>query len=228
MLQPITCWSSCTDCAESTVFQFFPLFHARRAQSTEQSRARARRSHRKPRRARTWRPQLQTASNKYEIISPLWVAGHLSGRHSRSALPGLSEARKSRRCGSNYPGPGIIGGWWPGCVLLPLVTRSRWHRNKSMCVGTRKILFDQFSFKYFLLKPSIKIDYQYVASGYMGLKVRLNESWVPISILEFYLVDRDLAWGRHILCLDVFCGLLCYSYSDIHVVVIQEMAFFYV
>ena len=33
------------------MFQFFPLFHARRAQSTEQSRARARRSHRKPRRA---------------------------------------------------------------------------------------------------------------------------------------------------------------------------------
>ena len=108
---------------------------------------------------------------------------------------------------------------------FPLVTRSRWHRNKSLCVGMRKILFDQFSFKYFLLKPSIKIDHQYVASGYMGLKVRLNESWVPISILEYYLVDRDLAWGRHILCLDVFCGLLCYSYSDIHVVVIQEIAF---
>ena len=65
-----------------------------------------------------------------------------------------------------------------------------------MCVGTRKILFDQFSLQYFL-KISIKIDHQYVdmikPSGYISLKVRLNDSWVPISILEYYLVDRDLA-----------------------------------
>ena len=67
------------------------------------------------------RVQHQTASNtrKYEIISPLCVAGHLSARHSRSALRGLSEARKSRRCGSNYPGPGHYRGpvTRPGCLL---------------------------------------------------------------------------------------------------------------
>ena len=90
------------------MFQFFPLFHARRAQN----------------RADPWpalstlapvgphlaRVQLQTASiaRKYEIISPLYVAGHLSGRQ-------LSVV--SRKLARLADVAVITPGRGPGCLL---------------------------------------------------------------------------------------------------------------
>lgn len=174
VLQPITCWSSCTDCAES-VFQFFPLFHARRAQSTEQIRAR--RSHRKPRRVRTWpgssSRQLPTLANMKlflhcvslvicppDTLAQLSVVSRKRGRVADVAV--ITRARALSGASDQARLPPVF--------YFPLVTRSRWHRNKSMCVGTRKILFDQFSLQYFL-KISIKIDHQYLdmikPSGYI-------------------------------------------------------------
>ena len=55
----------------------------------------------------------------------------------------------------------------------------------------------------------------------IGLKVRANGNHGFLfqfkNIISLIKICQIQAWGRHILCLDVFCALLwCYGYSDQH------------
>ena len=155
-LGTITCWSSCSDCAESRV-SVLPIIS--RSARLEQSRSahRARPYQRKPR----WgAPGALPAPDSFQE-SQIWNYFSIVCLWSFvSALTVDSQKRGiATDVSSNHPDPGIIGGH--PVFYFPLVTRSRWHRNKSMpCVGTRQILSDQVSSKYFL-QISIKIDYRY-------------------------------------------------------------------